>query len=123
MMSDFMEEHPDVTGATLAVAHAGKIVYSREPGMGRTEDVYLLKGFSMNVRTFSLALLLALAGLVFFLAPSSVWTQPEEAKSKRKSPVSQKLYDEIAHMDRVLFDAFNARDLERIKTLFTEDLE
>jgi ketosteroid isomerase-like protein len=77
----------------------------------------------MNVRTFSLALLLALAGFIFFLAPNSVWTQAKEEKSKRKAPVSQKLYDEIAHMDRVLFDAFNARDLQRIKTLFAEDLE
>ena len=33
------------------------------------------------------------------------------------------LYKEIAHMDSVLFNAFNNRDLEKFKTLFTEDLE
>jgi ketosteroid isomerase-like protein len=33
------------------------------------------------------------------------------------------LYDEIAHMDAVLFNAFNARDFDTIKTLFTPDLE
>ncbi len=33
------------------------------------------------------------------------------------------LYKEIAHMDSVLFDAFNAHDVEKLKTLFTEDLE
>ena len=33
------------------------------------------------------------------------------------------LYKEIAHMDSVLFNAFNNRDMETFKTLFTEDLE
>ena len=33
------------------------------------------------------------------------------------------LYKEIAHMDSVMFAAFNNRDLETFKTLFTEDLE
>ena len=33
------------------------------------------------------------------------------------------LYKEIAHMDSVLFNAFNTRDIELFKTLFTEDLE
>ena len=33
------------------------------------------------------------------------------------------LYREIAHMDSVLFNAFNSRDMEKFKTLFTEDLE
>jgi Domain of unknown function (DUF4440) len=33
------------------------------------------------------------------------------------------LYYEIAHMDSVLFNAFNARDTLLLKTLFTTDLE
>ena len=33
------------------------------------------------------------------------------------------LYNEIAHMDSVLFNAFNNRDMEKFKTLFTTDLE
>ena len=33
------------------------------------------------------------------------------------------LYREIAHMDSVLFDAFNTRNLDKLKTLFTTDLE
>jgi uncharacterized protein DUF4440 len=33
------------------------------------------------------------------------------------------LYDTIAHMDSVLFNAYNAQDVEKIKTLFTTDLE
>ena len=33
------------------------------------------------------------------------------------------LYREIAHMDSVVFHAFNTRDIEKFKSLFTEDLE
>lgn len=40
-----------------------------------------------------------------------------------KAPVSQSLYDEIAHMDSVLFNAFNNHDMETFKTLFATDLE
>jgi hypothetical protein len=36
---------------------------------------------------------------------------------------SNSLYNEIAHMDSVLFNAFNSRDMEKFKTLFTTDLE
>jgi hypothetical protein len=36
---------------------------------------------------------------------------------------SNDLYNEIAHMDSVLFNAFNNRDMEKFKTLFTTDLE
>jgi hypothetical protein len=33
------------------------------------------------------------------------------------------LYDSIAHMDSILFNAYNHHDIETIKTLFTKDLE
>jgi hypothetical protein len=36
---------------------------------------------------------------------------------------SNELYDTIAHMDSVLFNAFNAHNLDKLKTLFTDDLE
>ncbi len=42
--------------------------------------------------------------------------------NKQLSP-SNELYNAIAHMDSVLFNAFNSRDVEKLKTLFTEDLE
>jgi hypothetical protein len=42
------------------------------------------------------------------------------AQSKQDSP---DLYKEIAHMDSVLFNAFNTRNIDLFKTLFTEDLE
>lgn len=33
------------------------------------------------------------------------------------------LYQQIAHMDSVMFTAFNAHDLEKLKKTFSEDLE
>lgn len=36
---------------------------------------------------------------------------------------SDSLYEEIAHMDSILFNAFNNRDMETFKKCFTEDLE
>lgn len=39
------------------------------------------------------------------------------------SPVSIGLYDTIVHMDSVLFNAFNTRNLDKLKTFFSEDLE
>lgn len=43
--------------------------------------------------------------------------------AKKQSAESGELYFAIAHMDSVLFNAFNNRDIEKLKTLFTEDLE
>lgn len=43
--------------------------------------------------------------------------------SKQKNTFSPELYDEIAHMDSVLFEAFNKQDKEKFKSLFTDDLE
>jgi len=40
-----------------------------------------------------------------------------------KTPASTELFNEIAHMDSVLFNAFNTQDLEKLKTCFSEDLE
>ena len=35
----------------------------------------------------------------------------------------QELYKEITRMDSILFDAYNTRNLEKLKTMFSEDLE
>src|SRR6478609_6521193 len=45
------------------------------------------------------------------------------AQEKKVAPTSQELFNEIAAMDTVLFDAFNAKDMAKFKPLFTEDLE
>ena len=47
----------------------------------------------------------------------------KSSSQKVYTPVSQELYAEIAHMDSVMFDAFNAHDVEKLKTTFSEDLE
>lgn len=46
-----------------------------------------------------------------------------EAQEKKVAPTSPELYNEIAAMDTLLFDAFNAKDMAKFKPLFTEDLE
>ncbi len=50
-------------------------------------------------------------------------TVPAIAQEKKVAPTSQVLHNEIAHMDSVLFEAFNTQDMEHFKPLFTEDLE
>jgi len=45
------------------------------------------------------------------------------AQSKQDSIVNAGLYKEISQMDSAVFNAFNTRDVEKFKTLFTEDLE
>ena len=45
------------------------------------------------------------------------------AQTKKNPLPNQELYKEIAHLDSVVFNAFNTRDIEKFKTMFTEDLE
>jgi hypothetical protein len=40
-----------------------------------------------------------------------------------QNKTDEKLYSQIAHMDSVLFNAFNSRDTTTFKNLFTKDLE
>lgn len=46
-----------------------------------------------------------------------------DAQPQMHPQANKELYKEIAHMDSVLFKAFNAMDLEKLKTLFDTDLE
>jgi ketosteroid isomerase-like protein len=45
------------------------------------------------------------------------------AQSKPDAPGSQELYERIASLDAALSDAYNACDIEKVGTFFTEDLE
>src|SRR5687768_3394106 len=45
------------------------------------------------------------------------------AQQKKVAPETNELYREIAHMDSELFNAYNTQNLEKFKSLFTEDLE
>ncbi|MEO7983888.1 MAG: nuclear transport factor 2 family protein [Bacteroidota bacterium] len=58
--------------------------------------------------------------LLFFMIACLV-SKNSIAQTSKQAPTE--LYKEIAHMDSVLFNAFNSRDVEKLKTLFTEDLE
>jgi len=54
---------------------------------------------------------------------TSVAEESEQAAAKKKKATSGELFETIARMDRMVFDAFNAHDLERLMALFTGDLE
>jgi len=47
----------------------------------------------------------------------------QQAVEKKKKATSGELFESIARMDSLVFDAFNAHDLERLMALFTDDLE
>ncbi|MDN5286091.1 MAG: hypothetical protein JWR38_2365 [Mucilaginibacter sp.] len=48
--------------------------------------------------------------------------QHTQAQTTQKH-FDQQLYNTILHMDSVCFDAFNARDLQKLKTVFADNLE
>ena len=51
-------------------------------------------------------------------------SQIEKKKDvKEYVPVSKQLFTEIAHMDSVMFDAFNAHDLDKLMSTFDSSLE
>ena len=52
---------------------------------------------------------------------SNFWVNAQTKKEDSLAQVT--LYKEIAHLDSIVFNAFNARDIELFKTLFTTDLE
>lgn len=70
----------------------------------------------MKSKFFLLRLLL----LPVILMTAISWVN---AQSKEDSLANAGLYKEIAHMDSILFNAFNTRNIDQFKTLFTEDLE
>jgi ketosteroid isomerase-like protein len=59
----------------------------------------------------------------FFLAACTGSSKSMGSHHGRYAPVSRELYDTIVHLDSVLFNAFNNRDLDKLKSLFTDDLE
>ncbi len=45
------------------------------------------------------------------------------AQEKKVALTSPELYNEIARMDSIIFDAFNHQNMDKFKPMFTEDLE
>lgn len=73
-----------------------------------------------NLNTFKITSLSAiLLAIVFCLSVRSVLAQSNGTDGL--SP--NRLFEEIAEMDSILFTAFNMRDLGAIKKVFAEDLE
>ena len=66
---------------------------------------------------------LGLILLLVMIACNDSPDQKKEEEVKQYVPASQELFAEIAHMDSVMFDAFNAHDLEKIMLTFDSSLE
>ena len=64
-----------------------------------------------------------LSAFLFFITIAAVAQTPDSFKTKPYKPVSQELYNEIAHMDSVMFTAFNEQNMEKLQATFSEDLE
>lgn len=47
----------------------------------------------------------------------------DQQTAKKNMATSGELFETIARMDRTIFDAFNAHDVDRLMSLFTDDLE
>ena len=65
------------------------------------------------------------SGLVLLLLMVACNDSPDQKKEEVKKyvPVSQELFAEISHMDSVMFDAFNAHDLDKLMSTFDSSLE
>jgi hypothetical protein len=61
--------------------------------------------------------------ILFLLAAMVVAGLRSNAQSVQPTVGHQELYQEIAKQDSLLFNAFNTRDIDLFKTMFTEDLE
>jgi hypothetical protein len=70
----------------------------------------MLNNYFIPTRFFSLFILLLCAEVVF-------------CQEKKVAATPKELQEEIARMDSLLFGAYNARNLEKLKSWFTNDLE
>ncbi len=66
---------------------------------------------------------LAITLVTISLAVTARAQSPEQAAEKKRKATSGELYETIARMDRATFDAFNEKNLERLMSMFTDDLE
>jgi hypothetical protein len=68
--------------------------------------------------------------ITFFILTTALLTSAcstskpnKSSQSGKYSPVSKDLYDTIAHLDSVFFNAFNTRNFDKLKTFISENLE
>ena len=62
---------------------------------------------------------------IFILSIALINTsfKDQNNKDKSNSPTSGQLYNEIAHIDSLLFDGFNSRSIDKMKIYFDPTLE
>ena len=70
----------------------------------------------MRTISFRFLVIIAISVVGIFLPRNA------HAQSPQKH-FDQQLYNIILHMDSVCFDAFNARDLQKLKTVFADNVE
>jgi ketosteroid isomerase-like protein len=62
--------------------------------------------------------------LLFAVVSFSITGQAvDQQAAKKKAATSGELFDSIARMDSAMFDAFNGHDVDRLMSLFSDDLE
>jgi ketosteroid isomerase-like protein len=61
--------------------------------------------------------------ITFVISACSASNDDGTKQTAKSSNETKELYAAIAKMDSTLFDAFNRRDLDKLKNLFSEDLE
>ena len=61
--------------------------------------------------------------LLVLIAFAAAAQNADNFKTRPYKPASQELFNEIAHMDSVMFNAFNEQNLEKLKATFSDSLE
>ncbi len=61
--------------------------------------------------------------IVFLLGALLVCPNTVSAQEKKVAPTPKELYQEIYTKDSLMFQAFNAQNMEKFKPFFTDDLE
>ncbi|MDQ3667682.1 MAG: nuclear transport factor 2 family protein [Acidobacteriota bacterium] len=61
--------------------------------------------------------------VVLLFMATLLLTDGVHAQSKTDLPAAKELYERIAALDAALFDSYNACDIDKVGTFFTEDLE
>lgn len=57
------------------------------------------------------------------MSPLAFSQQADKTINTKAGSAPQELYREISQMDKILFDAFNSQNIEKLKTIFARDLE
>jgi len=92
------------------------------PKRMRIEILYYRKTKKIKMRTLKAITYLILTISILQFACST--SKPNKnTQANNYSPVSKDLYDTIARLDSVFFNAFNQRDLDQLKTLLADNLE